>query len=211
MNTVPDQIPIWNKKHKANDHASLKEIESPFADVALEYFKTHSHILELGCGVGRDSFFFAKNGHTVVATDGSNVVIGQNIAHEGSKTVCFDVLDMRSRYPYEDESFDVVYGNLCLHYYDDETTKKIVLESLRVLKPSGVLAFSCKSHDSLHVGGEEISPDVFASPSGQVIHLFTQEYMKTLFSQFANVQYLDEVEEEFNGRTSKVVRCISEK
>ena len=32
-------------------------------------------ILELGCGNGRDSFYFAKNGLNVTAIDASNAVI----------------------------------------------------------------------------------------------------------------------------------------
>lgn len=118
---------------------------------------------------------------------------------------------MRTKYPYADESFDVVYGNLCLHYYDDETTKQIVVESLRVLKPGGLLAFSCKSHDSMHVRGDEIAPQIFATPSGRIIHLFTKDYMNDLFSELTDIQHLDEVAEEFNGRTAKIVRCIAKK
>ena len=67
---------------------------------------------------------------------------------------------MRTKYPYADESFDVVYGNLCLHYYDDETTKQIVVESLRVLKPGG--RFFCLEFSRLAIGGLEPVYDFYS-------------------------------------------------
>ncbi len=37
----------------------------------LKYFPEKAHILDLGCGSGRDSRAFLEKGHTVTAIDGS--------------------------------------------------------------------------------------------------------------------------------------------
>ena len=75
---IPDQVEMWNRKHSEGDHQALRDIPSPLAKLAEPYFPRRAQVLELGCGVGREAVFFAKQGHTVVATDSSDVVIEQN-------------------------------------------------------------------------------------------------------------------------------------
>ncbi|HEX7368385.1 MAG TPA: class I SAM-dependent methyltransferase [Candidatus Saccharimonadales bacterium] len=208
MTEVPSQIPVWEAKHGSGNHEPLRHKPSPFAQLAEPYFARQSHILELGCGVGRDAEFFVSRGHTVLATDGVAVVIEQNRQSNTVPGVEFAVLDMREPWPYKAASFDVVYANLSLHYYSDEVTGQIVRAARRVVKPGGWLAFACKSDDTLHRGGREIAPDIFASPSGQTIHLFSQQYMRELVEPVAAVEYLDEIEEVYSGRESKIVRCL---
>lgn len=210
MSEIPDQIPVWNTKHDANDHAVLRGSPSPFAKVVEPFFHRKSHILELGCGVGRDAAYFSTLGHFVTATDGSEIVIRQNqlddsLSHVGS----FGVLDMRERFPYADHAYDAVYANLSLHYYDDRTTRAIVSEMKRVVRIGGVVAVACKSYDSMHAGGKQIAPDIYTSSNGQTIHLFTQAYMRELFGHHSKVLHLDEVAETYRGRMSKIVRCIA--
>lgn len=59
----------WDKKWKKRD------VERPnnFAVRVLKYIKDKKvkSILDLGCGVGRDSIFFYKNGYDVTALDSS--------------------------------------------------------------------------------------------------------------------------------------------
>ena len=209
-NIVPDQRPVWDAKHRAGDHEKLRNIPSPLAKLVEPHLLRNSHILELGCGVGRDTIYFAEHGHQILATDGSEVVIDQDQQYVRSG-IKFDVLDMREAFPYEAEYFDAVYANLSLHYYSDEMTRKIVKEIVRVLKSSGVFAFACKSYDSLHNEGVEIEKDVYSSPSGATIHLFSIDYVESLLKDVLAKEYLDEVEEEYNGRFSKIVRCIARK
>lgn len=211
MTVIPDQRPVWDKKHGSGDHDTLRHIPSPLAELAEPYFPNSSYILELGCGVGRDAELFASRGHEVLATDGSQVVITQNIDTIPEEKIEFDVLDMREEFPYGPNTFDVVYANLSLHYYSDEQTIAIIREVARVLKPGGTFAFACKSYDSLHSDGKEIEKNVFASPSGATIHLFSTEYTRSLLDSVFNIKNLDEVEEEYNSRYSKIVRCIAAK
>lgn len=207
---IPDQIPVWDEKHGRNDHAVLEGTPSPFCLLVEPYFKRKAHILELGCGVGRDAVYFAQKGHNVIATDGSGIVIQRNNSRiDDRANIQFETVDMRDSLQYANNSFDVVYTNLALHYYSDENTKRIVKEMSRVLKQGGILGVACKSYDSLHSEGKEIEENIFESPSGQVIHLFSKEYMSKLVSTVAEVCYLDEIEEEYNGRHSKIIRCIA--
>lgn len=211
MPEIPDQIPVWEGKHKAGDHAVLYGVPSPLAEITEPYFPRQARILELGCGVGRDAVFFAEHGHRVTATDGSKVVIGQNRQRINHKNITFDILDMRQPLPYESDSYDVVYANLSLHYYSHDRTGAMFGQIGRVLRPNGILAFACKAFDSLHAGGVQLEPNIFASPSGATIHLFSEPYVHEVTDPIAKIKHLDEIEEDFNGRHSRIVRCIAVK
>lgn len=61
---------------------SLRHDPSPFAHWCLEnHLRADNHILELGCGCGRDSFAFLHHGLSVLAIDGCKVAITDNLAH----------------------------------------------------------------------------------------------------------------------------------
>lgn len=208
---IPDQRPVWDKKHADGDHEKLRGIPSPFALRAEPYLPRNATILELGCGVGRDADFFVSKGHNLLATDGSEFVIKQNTAAGFPSPIDFAVIDIRERLPYADDSFDVVYSNLALHYYSDEQTRAIIKEIRRVIKSSGLLAFACKSYDSAHNTGKQIQKNTFVSDDGTAIHLFSTEYVTDLLRGMFEITYLDEVGEEYNGRTSKIVQCVAKK
>jgi hypothetical protein len=61
---------------------SLRHDPSPFAQWCLEkQLNPANRLLELGCGNGRDSFAFLHHGLPVIAVDGCEVAIEDNIAH----------------------------------------------------------------------------------------------------------------------------------
>jgi SAM-dependent methyltransferase len=167
--------------------------------------------LELGCGVGRDALFFGSKGHTVLATDSSEVVVNQNKQLYDYHNVRFETLDMRQPLPYESE-FDVVYSNLSLHYYTHENTREIIENIAKVLKEGGILAFSCKSKDEVRTKDAQlVEKDVFVDPKGHALHLFSMQYVRKLLDGLFEITHLDEVEEEYNGRVSSIVRCVVRK
>ena len=67
---------IWNKVY-ASDGSFFGDDPSNFGLECYEEFKKHrvQKILELGCGQGRDTIFFASNGLDLVAIDSSQVAI----------------------------------------------------------------------------------------------------------------------------------------
>jgi ubiquinone/menaquinone biosynthesis C-methylase UbiE len=149
---IPDQKAVWEKKHGSDEHEKLRDTPSSFAPIAEKYFPRGAKIVELGCGVGRESAYFAKHGFEVVASDISENAITKNKEYFTKLNVVFTVLDMQKSLPYLDSSVDVVYANLSLHYYTDKVTREIFHEIWRVLKPGGMLAFACKSIHDFHYG-----------------------------------------------------------
>jgi SAM-dependent methyltransferase len=208
---IPDQKKHWNLKHSSGDYEDLRHLPSPLAKLAEPYFPKGSLILDLGCGVGRDAEYFAKKGHQVTATDFSEDAIELCKKHFEGSGIGFAVQDMHDPFPYPNNKFDVVYANLSLHYYSDQKTREIIIEIYRVLKNGGTLAFACKSYDDFHNNGVEVEKDIFLSKDGVAIHLFSVDYAKSILEGVFKIDHLDEVDEEYKGRHSKIVRCIVRK
>lgn len=94
-------------------------------------------ILEVGCGCGEASVYFATQGAEVIATDisGGMVELAKNVAryHNVEITGITCSADML---PFDEESFDIVYAANVLHHVD----MYIALDEIkRVLKPGGYL------------------------------------------------------------------------
>lgn len=207
---IPDQAEVWNKKHLKGDHEVLRYTPSPLSMLVEPYFSPGSYILELGCGVGRDANYFSDKGHYVLATDSSSVVIDQNLKSFPDTKVKFSVIDMKSQLPYADNTFDVVYANLSLHYYPDIKTREIIKNISKVLKPNGILAYACKSYDDYRTNGsKEVEPNMFVAQDGHVMHLFTAEYSDSVLNDLFEIVSMDEVDEEYGGRVSGILRCIA--
>ena len=96
---------------------------------------TGKKILELGCGAGEASVYFAKHGAVVTASDlsGGMLEIAKRLAE--IHNVDLTVVQCRSdEIPFADETFDVVYAANTLHHVDLEAT---LCEARRVLKTGG--------------------------------------------------------------------------
>jgi len=212
VNKIPDQKSIWDTKHQEGEHESFRSDPSTLALLAEPKLSANSEVLDLGCGVGRDASFFARQGHHVTATDFSEVIIRRDKQEFSDSGVQFEVLDLSEPLPFADNKFDAVHANLSIHYFDHATTKKIVHEVARVLKPTGIFSFACKSTRDFHYGnGEEVEKDVFVSQKGHVRHLFSLDYTKQLLEGLFEIEILDEVEEEYSGQKSVMIQCIAHK
>lgn len=96
-------------------------------------------ILELGCGCGEASVYFAKRGAAVTATDvspGMLQLTERVAAHHGTRVETR--VASSDELPFADASFDVVYGANVLHHSD---LPRAVAEAHRVLKPGGRACF----------------------------------------------------------------------
>ena len=89
---------IWDKIY-SDDSAFFGEDASDFAQKCYSYFKEYGvkRILELGCGQGRDTIFFASNGFDVHAIDASKVAI-ENINQKiRQKNISLDLRHFKAK------------------------------------------------------------------------------------------------------------------
>jgi SAM-dependent methyltransferase len=110
-------------------------------------------ILDCACGIGTQAIGMAQRGHTVVATDLSQLAV-RRAAREARKLgldIAFHVADMRdlSALPKSDFDAVVVGDNSLPHLLSDEDLSR-ALENISIrLKPGGVLLATIRDYDSL--------------------------------------------------------------
>ncbi len=101
-------------------------------DPFLDRLQPAVHILELGCGGGRDAARIVERGFTVDATDGSATMVRK--ANErfdlGARQMRFDELDAAEKY-------DAVWAHACLLHVARADLPAVLSSILRALKPEG--------------------------------------------------------------------------
>lgn len=104
--------------------------------------KEGSHVLDLGCGFGRNSNWLASKGAIVDAININQEELeeARKRASERGVKVNYVNADAGSL-PFEDYSFDVMLDAGCTHMCTKETQDKSVVEAARVLKPGGYLQY----------------------------------------------------------------------
>lgn len=208
---MQNQKQHWDVIHSKGNADYYLGKPTQFALEVQQYIPQSSKILELGCGAGNDSLFFAQQGHNMLATDFSDVVIDKNNSRHKDNNLKFEVLDMSLPFKFEDNSFNVIYSRLSLHYFIDNITKKIFEELYRVLKPEGYLCFVCKSiKDPLYGKGTVIEKDMFNN-NGHIRHFFSEEYVKECLQDKYTYVVLETGEENFYGSPSAFVKVIAKK
>ncbi|HSW90550.1 MAG TPA: methyltransferase domain-containing protein [Candidatus Saccharimonadales bacterium] len=156
---------VWTALHDDYKQRDWAKIPSMFAETSIAYFPQQGRVLDLGAGLGQDSRFFAEKGYDVVSTDLENGTLEEQFADlpsELKNKLSTARVDLREELPFGNGSFDVVYAHLSLHYFDYETTVRLIGEIQRVLRPGGVIAFFVNStSDPEYASGTKIENDFF--------------------------------------------------
>ncbi len=169
---------------------------SPFVQIAAKYFKPNAKVLELGTGAGQDGMWLNSKGYEVVMTDGDDIAFDQ-IKQRANSEVDVRLLDLTNSFPFEDSSFDAVYSQLVLHYFDDEMMHSIIQEIKRVLKPGGVLACMVNSTSDPEYDEKLEDSQGLINVGGLIKRYFTVETFKPFVKDFEPTIF------DTNGRTPK--------
>ena len=112
---------------------------SEACDRFLKYFDRPVHILDLGCGTGRDSKYFINQGHSVVPADGSEEMckIASKVTGAQARRLKFDELDYT-------EEFDGVWACASLLHVEREKLPEIISKINKALKIGGIFYMSFK-------------------------------------------------------------------
>lgn len=178
------QAKLWQKRWSSLN-AQLRP--NNFARRAFALLKpSHNTLLDLGCGNGQDSMYFAKKGLKVTAVDWAESGLDnvRKIAVQKNIKSLEVVQQNLTHLDFPAHSFDVIYAHLSLHYFDDQTTKEIFNGVYRILKKDGLLFVKCKSvDDRLYGHGTKLQEDMYEY-RGHIRHFFTKEYMSSLLEKF---------------------------
>jgi len=100
--------------------------------------------LEIGCGTGKNTLFYATICDTLISVDFSESMIEKaKIKLRERKNVQFNTMDITIPWSYPDASFDIVSCNLLLDHI--QNIDFVFMEAFRVLKTGGKF-FLCEYH-----------------------------------------------------------------
>jgi len=151
------------------------------------------NIVELGCGQGRDTLFFARNGFKVQSLDYSEG--GVRIVSERARALGLagriHVIqhDLRKPLPFNENSFDACYAHMvyCMAFTTLEL-EFISAEVQRVLKPGGFIVYTVRNKEDPHYGkGIYRGGDIYEM-NGFVVHYFDKNRIRQLAKGFKIVR-----------------------
>jgi SAM-dependent methyltransferase len=207
---IADQHQHWNHIYERGEMNPYAMGPTELAQEMSPQFNKESSILELGCGLGHDSSFFATKKHSVIGIDFSEVAIANAVKKRGPKDdLNFQIHDMTRMLPFMPGQFDVVYARLSLNYFTDSVTKQVFSDIYRVMAPKSMFCFICKSiDDPLYRQGEMMEKDLYIR-QGHIRRFFTEEYAKECLSEHFIVQKIESGKAEFFGYPSAYVKVIA--
>ena len=150
-------VAYWNsyyKKHKC-DQPSL------FAKSILKLLNKGADLLELGCGNGRDSLYFAHNGINVTAIDVSEQAISLLKRKREANTdfIHGDFVCLTKEYM---EEFDYCYSRFTMHAIDKEQECQVIKAIYGALRKDGRLFIEVRSvNDEIYGKGIEVGRDSY--------------------------------------------------
>lgn len=140
---------IWDNNHKKYFSGTIK-----YDDWLSKYDNiidlSKKEVIDLGCGTGNNSLYLLEKGKQVVACDYSDEAI--RIINEHLPNVRTLKFDMTEGFPFESNYTDLIVADLCLHYFSNEDTIKILNELKRVLRNDGHLIFRVNSVNDVNHG-----------------------------------------------------------
>ncbi|WP_121958358.1 class I SAM-dependent methyltransferase [Petrotoga sp. 9PWA.NaAc.5.4] len=136
----------WNR---INDDRWLSPASVVYA-LAVRWKNQNKHyILDLGCGLGRNSLYFYEQGFKVAAIDGAQSAIDRlkEVCEQKKYIIDIRLEDMHSL-PFDNESFDAVFSLHVIYHTDSKGILKVISEIYRVLKPGGEIFLTFNSKNS---------------------------------------------------------------
>ncbi|MBO6265826.1 MAG: methyltransferase domain-containing protein [Acidaminococcaceae bacterium] len=121
----------------------------------LAYLPHGAKVLDAGCGSGRDSLFFMRQGYRVTMLDASAAMCrcaekltGQKVLHKTFAEINFD------------KQFDGIWANASLLHVPEQELEKVLKILHRALKDDGVLYASWKYGEAERRDGERFYCDM---------------------------------------------------
>ncbi|GAB2680701.1 NUDIX domain-containing protein [Aliiglaciecola aliphaticivorans] len=130
---------FYQKKYDAYAQETINIEIGELYSTFLNYLPKKAHILDLGCGSGRDSRYFLDNGYSITALDGSAKLAG--LAEELIQQPVSVVLYQDMLF---EENFDGVWACASLLHCAKSQIISVILKIQKALKNNGVLYASFK-------------------------------------------------------------------
>jgi len=183
----------WNdgywKRHLEDDLEKLDFLDDIWIDKYKEIIDNikKGKVLDLGCGLGQYTKYFLDKGFEVISADISIEALN-NLKQKipNANTV---KLDMSKPLEFSNDTFDLVIANLSIHYFDLETTRNLISEIKRIIKPNGYFIGSVNSKKAYEFikGHAVFLDDNYYFSKGRNIRLWDKEQFDYFFKDFEKI------------------------
>jgi ubiquinone/menaquinone biosynthesis C-methylase UbiE len=192
---------------------SWGKVERPikrFLKIILKEYK-NPKLLDLGCGNGWLSIWFAEQGFEVQGIDSSQTAIkeAREKAKKAKLSILFKVGDAL-KFPYKDELFDAVFDRGMFHHQPKTEWKGYVSGIRRVLNKDGYLyliVFSDKSNSRKRKSDRMWHKEKDETGYWTYNHYFNREVIKSTFGKYFEI--VDEEEGERPQPSGSMVRYFT--
>lgn len=154
----------WNNYYSDRMIATNIDGEaSLFARAMMKkYMQKGKHLIEFGCGNGRDSLYFATKGLSVTGIDASKVVIDKlrkKKSLDNCIFICDDFVSAESIYQIQ---YDYCYSRFTLHAINERQETQILKKTHDMLKENGYLFIEARSINDKKYGlGQAVEKNAF--------------------------------------------------
>lgn len=144
---------FWKEYYKKNPNPVEA---SSFASFCIGFLCEGKSLIELGCGNGRDSLYFAENNIKVTAIDQIEEEIDYLNQKYGSDNIKFIARDFTNLK--KDTKFDYIYSRFTLHSITEDKEKKVFEWIESQLNKDGLFLLEVRSmNDPMFKQGRQIS------------------------------------------------------
>jgi SAM-dependent methyltransferase len=169
-----NSIDYYNKNSIEYFNGTIKLDLSVAYSRFLKHIPSEGHILDAGCGSGRDSFYFIGKGYEVTAFDAS-----EKMVELSSDLIKQKVLKMRFQDIDFDSNFDGVWACASLLHVNRNEVDAVFQGLIKSLKPNGVFYASFK------YGSKELVKD------NRYFNCYDKTLMDELLSKHSEVTLID--------------------
>ena len=179
LHNHPQTLSFYNSNAEQYIAETLDLDISKNRDVFLSYIPKGGHILDLGCGSGRDSRSFIDNGYSVTAVDGSKEIatVASDFIGQTVEVKMFQDLDYIN-------VFDGIWACASLLHCPKSEIADVMFKINQALKTNGVVYMSFKYGQGERVDERgrffndytetELSELIFAQAGLSIVELSTE-------------------------------------
>lgn len=132
-------IDYYNSNAELFSNDTLEVDFHAIQDEFLQLLPSDAHILDLGCGAGRDTKYFLNKGYHVEATDGS-----EELCEIASKNTGVEVKQSFFQDLKEDEKYDGIWACASLLHLKADELPDVFMRIHNALKKDGIFYVSFK-------------------------------------------------------------------
>ncbi|KRE33955.1 helix-turn-helix domain-containing protein [Paenibacillus sp. Soil522] len=177
--THDKQITIYEEEYKTPEYYwGVEPNTACYEVIRLMPPTKHLKLLDIGCGEGKDSVFFARNGYDVTSIDVSDAGIEKTkmlTDKVGVSVEVFkaDILDFRL-----DSNFDILFSSGVLHYIKPEYRNDIFSNYKQFTNTNGIHVFNVFVNKPFIAPPPEKEPNAFKWHSGELLAQYNDWLIK---------------------------------